>query len=677
MRKLLRFAALILMALAIGSCNLGNRGFQTFNPGNTVEIGQDLTINIVFIGYEQGSSARQINLDEFKKILPSKYSSVNRIPTVYYLDYKNGEKELSGNSFTYNYNIKLASQGFEDAFFARLNELAQPKPLTLYQESYNCQVDLGQPGASCPGDAANISKKITENYWIDAFETEKWLAENASQLGIDPKNYTVFFINWYGRSDFKHHVYVKTDEPDPDTGFNFGQLLHSRKMSAWGGSTPDDLQGSGASLSKTARVWFYDLSAGPEAQSDNWDITNADLDGDGKTDYRIPPIWEYGSTKTTYRPFNNLSGDLGRITRYVAINLLFTPSPIYRVAITSHQMPDDLLLNVNFYNDPAAGDQGQTLFDSSLATALLKKLQPLNNFTATVRELSYDSRAQCSFESYFTGAPCYPEYALSVQNPGSGADVFIDNLLEMKQPGFFQGGADYEIPIFAYNVAGDIPYLGLADDDWRSGTQSLIYAADNPVAKTRYGYTTTITHEVGHHTALSHPHDGYDSSENKDYGPSNEFYYAWLGDMSNSVMSYIDLTAEFGQFNRDAMNRYLVAAYLNQGNAVLQAMIDAKKLNVSTIPPSLRDADSQMAEALKSYRALEYEAAVQKAKGAYDAVVAEALKEGVNIRSYWFEGYALEPALAGSTSALRVASGLKNADFPINESRVLERRMRP
>lgn len=671
MKKLIRLTVLALTALVAGACNLSSQGFQAFKPGTTVEIGQELTINIVFIGYEQGSGPQQINLDEFRKILPSQYSTVNRIPTAYL---KKPLKDLSGNSFTYKYNIKFASQAFEDEFFAKLNELAQAKPLTLYQQSYNCQADLGA-GEPCPGDAPNISKKITENYWIDAFQTEKWLAENAGKVGVDPKNYTVFFINWYGRPDFKHHVYVKTDEPDPDTGFNFGEQLSSRKMSAWGGSIPDDRQGAGASLGSTARIWFHDLSAGPEAQSDNWDVTHADLDGDGETDYRMPPVWEYGSTKTTYRPFNNLSGDLGRITRYVAINLLFTPSPIYRVAITPPQMPDDLRLNVNFYNDPAAGDQGQSLFKSDVAVQLLKALQPLNNFTATVSELSYDAKAQCAFESYFTATACYPEYALSANNPGSGADVFIDNLLEMKAGNVFKGGADYEIPIFAYNVAGDIPYLGLADDDWRSGTQTLVYAADNPAAKARYGYTTTITHEVGHHTALSHPHDGYDSASQKDYGPSNEFYYAWLGDMSNSVMSYIDLTAEFGQFNRDAMNRYLVAAYLNQGGAILKAMIDAKKLNLSAIPVPLKEADAKMAEALKSYRALDYDVAVQKAKQAYDAVLTEALSAGVNLRNYWYDGYTLEPA--SLQAALQLPHELKNVPLPINESKALQRRMRP
>ena len=112
--------------------------------------------------------------------------------------------------------------------------------------------------------------------------------------GVDPSKYTVFFINWYGRPDFKYHVYTKTDEPDPDTGYNFGLLRQSRKMIAWGGTAADDAEGG---PSATARVWFYDLSAGPEFWTDNWDITTADLDGDGALDYRMPPVWEYGNPK--------------------------------------------------------------------------------------------------------------------------------------------------------------------------------------------------------------------------------------------------------------------------------------------------------------------------------------------------------------------------------------------
>ena len=42
------------------------------------------------------------------------------------------------------------------------------------------------------------------------------MADNANM--VDTTDYTIFFVNWYGRDDFKYHVYTKTDEPDPDIG---------------------------------------------------------------------------------------------------------------------------------------------------------------------------------------------------------------------------------------------------------------------------------------------------------------------------------------------------------------------------------------------------------------------------------------------------------------------------
>ena len=105
---------------------------------------------------------------------------------------------------------------------------------------------------------------------------------------------TIFFINWHGRRDFRVHVYEKTGEPDPDTGYDFGALNDDRKMVAWGGMTPDDEE-TGLGGRGVHRVWFYDLSAGPEAWAGNYDVDNPDLDGDDVADCRIPVAWEYGS----------------------------------------------------------------------------------------------------------------------------------------------------------------------------------------------------------------------------------------------------------------------------------------------------------------------------------------------------------------------------------------------
>ena len=109
---------------------------------------------------------------------------------------------------------------------------------------------------------------------------------------------------------------------------NFAIERDSRKLIAWGGTTPDDEE---TGLGSLHRIWFYDLSAGPEGWTDNWNV-------DDDYGYRMPPVWEYGNM-AGYRPFDNLSGDLGKVTRYVGIDLLFTTSPLYKPAISPPRYP--------------------------------------------------------------------------------------------------------------------------------------------------------------------------------------------------------------------------------------------------------------------------------------------------------------------------------------------------
>jgi hypothetical protein len=84
---------------------------------------------------------------------------------------------------------------------------------------------------------------------VSATRVEDWLNRHDSR---SDRGYTIYFVNWHGRSDFRFHVYNKTDEPDPDTGVNFGELPQYA-INSWGG--------------KTSRAWFYDFSAGPEWNS--------------------------------------------------------------------------------------------------------------------------------------------------------------------------------------------------------------------------------------------------------------------------------------------------------------------------------------------------------------------------------------------------------------------------
>ncbi|MFN2486082.1 MAG: hypothetical protein ABR609_05635, partial [Acidimicrobiia bacterium] len=143
-----------------------------------------------------------------------------------------------GLLFRYDYRLHWASQGFEDQFFGYLATAGSTGDPTVWQEFYNDQ-------------QSNVLDVTGPVRYMDGPATERTLEAMARQLlGIDTRrSYTIFFVNWHGRADFQFHLYTKTDEADPDTGYNWGAAQSSRKMIARGGTL--------------TRTWFYDLSAGP------------------------------------------------------------------------------------------------------------------------------------------------------------------------------------------------------------------------------------------------------------------------------------------------------------------------------------------------------------------------------------------------------------------------------
>lgn len=568
----------------------------TLEPGGFRAIEQDLNINIVFVGYEPGGGSMEIDESAFLGELPSMYRTVNRYPSFYF------GNEFLGVDFNFDYNLVYADATFENDFFGYLASIADPQPLTIYQEDYNAQV--------------NKTGLVTDNNWIDAPSVEQWLADNAgSALGIDTSEYTVFFINWYGRSDFVYHVYTKTDEPDPDTGYNFGELRDSRKIIAWGGTTPDDEE---SGLGSLHRIWFYDLSAGPEGWTDNWNV-------DDDLGYRMPPIWEYGNL-AGYRPFDDLSGDLGKVTRYVAIDLLFTASPLYKPAISPPIIPEDIQLDINVYQmDP--NSDGLDYIDSALIAAELNELQPLNTYEVELNSQEFDSRFEKVYNCFYFDVSCFGQRLFGI----AFADLFLyfnDHLIQ-----FLEGDGDYEIPIFAFNATDELftCCLGFADDDWATGTQSFVFAFDSPSVRnfSGYGFTTTIIHEVGHHIGMSHPHDGYDYEADIDFGPGGDFYFAWSGDESNTMMSYIDLNWDFSQFDRDNMNRYLTSIYINQANTILAKIYASPK--AGQVSSLLTSADNHAALALSAYDSMDYAGAALYAKLAYEDVLSAAAQINIKV----------------------------------------------
>ncbi len=581
--------------------------FTTLQPGGFRDIAQNLQINIVLVGYEQGAGPQQINQATLQSWLPATYRSVNRLELLY------GNTNFVGTSFNYSYNFVYTNAAFENAFFGYLGSIAQPQPRTVYQDAYNVQ--------------ASRTANVGQNHAIEAPAVEQWLANNAGpMLGVNTAQYTVFLVNWYGRPDFKFHTYVKTDEPATDTSFNHG-LRQSRRIIAWGGTTSDDNE---SGLGSLHRIWFYDLSAGPESATNNWNLDNADLLGDGVLDYRMPPVWEYGNL-AAYRPFNDLSGDLGKIVRYVAINTLFTTSPLYRPGISAPKLPSEIQLDINMYQaDPSV--DGKNFLTPSVLAQEVGKLQPLNTFSTEVTDQRFAARAAQIYGCWTTAtAPPFLN-----QSCYGNTEAINDLVLFHGDQAFrsLEGDEDYEVPVYIYNTTPELfnqAYLGIAFDNF-NGIQSQVYVFSDPLWRNLggLGMTDLAIHEVGHHLGMSHPHDGYDYETNTEYNPNvGPFYFTWTGTESNTVMSYLDLNNDFSQFDRDNMNRYLTATYINQANAILPRIL--AKPQAGQVAGLLSAADAQAASALTAYASMNYLTASAFAKSAYQKVLTAAAQINVHI----------------------------------------------
>jgi hypothetical protein len=262
--------------------------------------------------------------------------------------------------------------------------------------------------------------------------------------------------NWYGQPNFRFHVYTKTDEPDPDTGYNFGVERESRKLIAWGGTTPDDEENG---LGALRRVWFYDLSAGPESKTDNWNVDDADLDGDGVPDYRMPPIWEY--TPGGYRAPSALSGDLALVARYVGINLLFTSSPLYPPDLTPPDLPHSVNIDANTDEGIPGVDASRRYIKPGLVLDELSELQPATRFSYDNQDLPFTGKARACYVQWLQDVPCYP----ALDYPGF-ANLFLYNALNLERTQDDAGRVDYELPNFNYATTDDLyaGFLGFADD---------------------------------------------------------------------------------------------------------------------------------------------------------------------------------------------------------------------
>lgn len=610
------FMVALLLSTSISAAT-AQPSFVHLKPGQIANIAERVPVNYVFVGLEPTS----VNRAGFLANLPATYEPVVRSRLWY------GVIEKLGLRYTFDHAVHFTDITWENRFFAALAGMSTPAPRTLFQDLYNSQ-------------ARNVVN-VGQNYFIDAPAVEKWLIDNPP-AGVNTRQNTIFFISWWGRPDFRFHVYTKFDEPDPDTGNDFGRTRSSRKVIAWGGTPPDDEE-TGLGSRGIHRLWFYDLSAGPESWSGSWNVDDADLDGDGVADYRIPPIWEY-QTRNGYRPAEGLTRDLARLARFVGIDLLFTTSPLYPPYLTPNSLPASINLDSNTYEGWAGVDASALYQKPAMLATELSKLLAHVRTTVDNQDVGFAGEAAGCYVGWLQGVTCDPRRPYP-----SFANLFLYNAAHLT--GLFNAGADYEAPLVNYanddSLGADI--LGFADDNWIDGTQSFVFSFLSPAITTLgYGLTTTQIHETGHHLGMSHPHDGWDSELGIDFGPEGSTYFAWSGDETNSIMSYVDLNWDFSQFDRDNFNRFTSAAYITNANAIALAIIRSE--NPSAGLGDLHQADAEIGLAVAQVAAHDYANARQHAVNAYALVRTAATKSSVRIRKA-INGWTLLPPGVGAAAS--------------------------
>jgi hypothetical protein len=617
-RAAIAFAAAVGLILvpaysaAAAPAGVGRLQLHTIQPGRQPALVVKTPVNIVFVGYQPHA----VDVRRLLAQLPASSDPIIRDPNYLY-----GIEQDVGLRFKYDFRTLFAGRAFDDAFFAHLASSGTVGGPDMFQTMYNDQEH----------NLLDVGPKVR---YIDAPATEAWLERQAGRrLGIDPNQDTVFLVNWYGRADFQFHTYTHLGEVDPDTGID-GGLDPTGHVVAWGGGT--------------GPTWFFDISAGPDDWSDNWNVDDADLNGDGVTEYRVPPIWEYGNP-SAYRPFTDLSGDLGRVVRYVGLDLLFTPSPLFDPVATVPG-PDgvkQITMNI-FEGDPATN--GLDDLHAAIALAQQRSLQPYYGVDLVVHDqpLAGDVLTAYNIAAGNESSPgCWDEFGVPFAELYC---FFRDHRAQYFPP----AGENSQIPIAGFTVTDDpiatLGFYGYTDDDWSTGAPSYIYELDTPSERAPGGvglaYTALTIHEGGHFMGLSHPHDGYDSNTGNDFNPTGATDVAWLGDESASAMGYLPGVESFDVFDKVNLARWQTARLLDLANTDAAAII-AQPRNTRA-DRLLVAADADFAAALLALKTANWMLAAKHAADGYREVQRADAVVGVSPASTHFA--AVRAAVASSVA---------------------------
>jgi hypothetical protein len=233
----------------------------------------------------------------------------------------------------------------------------------------------------------------------------------------------------------------------------------------------------------------------------------------------------------------------------------------------------------------------------------------------------------------FTSSPLYPPYFTANRIPGQvNFDVNtvegwnqVDASQAYIKPALFLQEVK-ELPSGFESTLKRQDFSGSPTTTGSTARRAASSALSTPTIAAGYGLITTMIHEYGHHSSLSHPHDGYDPGTGVDFGPGGDTFFAWPGDESNSMMSYIDLNWDFSQFDCDNSARHHAAGYAKIANIVADDLV-----GIPAAAGKLAEANTALNTAQAAFATHNYATALQFARQAYHSVVAGAGLAGVDV----------------------------------------------
>ena len=542
--------------------------------------------DILFIGFEEGDGATQISVPEFEAYLPETNEQIIRAE----FDPEGPGYVKTGLTFDYQHNTAFAPASFENRFFSYLEKIGQPAPPTEHQELYNEQ--------------DTNALEIGEILRIDGAKVEKWLLRNADSVaGLGKGRSTIVFINWRGRPDFRFHTYLPNGR-DPDTGRD-DRLIDPPLGSEWGGTH--------------GRLWFYDMSAGPDET--NWNMDDEDffrlfsIGGDGFPDIRIPPVWEMGDGLPDY-----IVPDATTAAYLLARTSLFTQfhaSPLYD-ALTSIPAPGgERVVRMNLFRENPLLPMSVYL-DPDLMLEGIQALQPYIPLSGSVTVLPLEGEELDNYEIISRSwgnldlpDGCWKRYGFFDAQLYCHVAENVDDYAQA-------GPKDWAVPMLMYEVSdetsntlGRFQPLGVASSGPDEKPYTVFAQAIESAMVFAYGATPGIgmtdvaEHEIGHHVGLSHEHDGWDGETNSHisaYGAT----WIWSMDGCQCTMGYLN-SADFGRFETDAVDRAFATRAYTTAYELLPAL-----------PGSVRnDVKRKLADTLGSLRVEDYRAAAKNGKSAY------------------------------------------------------------